>query len=79
MVERWVDIRVRDRGEGVPTEFVPRLFARFARGPTAEAKPGTGLGLSIVRGPAQANGGDAWYELNKPSGSCFVVRLPLVA
>lgn len=77
--DSWVEIRVRDQGDGVPEDFVPRLFARFARAETAERMPGTGLGLSIVRGLAQANGGDAWYEVNDPRGSCFVVRLPLVA
>jgi signal transduction histidine kinase len=75
----WVEIRVRDQGDGVPPDFVPRLFVRFARAATSSVEPGTGLGLSIVRGLAQANGGDAWYELNDPCGSCFVVRLPMVA
>jgi signal transduction histidine kinase len=73
----FVEVRVRDRGPGVPSEFISRLFAKFAR---AEADPtqaqGTGLGLSIVRGLAVANGGDAWYEPNDPAGSCFGVRLP---
>jgi signal transduction histidine kinase len=74
----WVEIRVRDQGEGVPHDFVPRLFGRFARADTeaTRSEQGTGLGLSIVRGLAQANGGDAWYEPNSPHGSCFAVRLP---
>lgn len=74
----WVEIRVRDRGHGVPEEFVPRLFEKFARSddPEARKEKGTGLGLSIVQGLARANGGEAWYEPNHPSGSCFAVRLP---
>lgn len=75
----WIEIRVRDHGDGVPTDFVPQLFGRFTRAATASQRPGTGLGLSIVRGLAQANGGDAWYELNDPQGSCFVLRLPMAA
>ncbi|MEX0874211.1 MAG: HAMP domain-containing sensor histidine kinase [Actinomycetota bacterium] len=75
----WVEIRVRDQGDGVPPDFVPRLFMRFARAATSSVESGTGLGLSIVRGLAQANGGDAWYEINDPCGSCFVVRLPMAA
>lgn len=73
-----VEIRVRDRGDGVPKEFLSRLFGRFERADTQATRQekGTGLGLSIVKGLAQANGGDAWYEPNDPSGSCFVVRLP---
>jgi signal transduction histidine kinase len=72
----WVEIRIRDHGEGVPVEFVPRLFGKFARAEATSSKPGTGLGLSIVRGLAQANGGDTWYEPMMPHGSCFALRLP---
>lgn len=74
--ESWVEIRVSDLGEGVPEDFVPRLFGRFARASTENAVPGTGLGLSIVQGLAVVNGGETWYERNKPHGSCFAVRLP---
>lgn len=76
-VDEWIEIRVRDRGAGIPEEFVPRLFGKFARGEDSGAKGGTGLGLSIVRGLAQANGGDTWYEPNVPQGACFGVRLPV--
>jgi PAS domain S-box-containing protein len=73
-----VEIRVRDHGLGVPPEFEPKLFGRFARAdvPSTKAKRGTGLGLSIVRGLAEANGGQARYEPNAPHGSCFIVELP---
>lgn len=72
----WVEIHVRDRGNGVPEELLPRLFSKFARGPEARDKGGSGLGLSIVQGLARANGGDTWYQPNEPTGSCFVLRLP---
>lgn len=77
----YVEIRVRDRGEGVPEEFVGRLFGKFARADTEATRKetGTGLGLSIVKGLAEANGGEAWYEPNHPAGSCFGVRLPKAA
>jgi signal transduction histidine kinase len=73
-----VEVRVLDRGPGVPPEFVSRLFSKFARAdtPATRAQKGTGLGLSIVRGLAEANGGQARYEANVPNGSCFVVELP---
>jgi len=72
------EIRVIDHGPGVPPEFVPRLFGKFARADTPEtrAQPGTGLGLSIVRGLAEANGGTATYTPHLPRGSRFAVRLP---
>lgn len=72
----WVELRVSDSGEGIPEEFLPRLFGKFARADTVHKKEGSGLGLSIVRGLARANGGDAWYEPHFPTGATFGVRLP---
>jgi signal transduction histidine kinase len=69
-----VEVLVRDRGEGVPEEFVPRLFERFAQAGASEG--GTGLGLSIVRGLARAQGGEAWYQPDPSGGALFGVRLP---
>ena len=71
-------VRVRDSGDGIPSELVGQLFERFS--PTREAlnprAPGTGLGLWIVRELARAQGGDAWYEPS-PDGPEFCFRLPL--
>ncbi|MCA1845635.1 MAG: HAMP domain-containing histidine kinase [Actinobacteria bacterium] len=75
-----VVIRVIDEGDGVPDEFVPHLFGRFARSDAARTRKGvhgTGLGLSIVAGLLQANGGDAWYEPGEPRGARFCLRLPI--
>jgi PAS domain S-box-containing protein len=71
--DAYVEIRVSDRGDGVPEAFVPRLFQRFAQAGASDG--GTGLGLSIVRGLARAQGGDAWYEPCEPHGGCFGIRL----
>jgi PAS domain S-box-containing protein len=69
------EIRVSDRGDGVPETFVPRLFERFAQAGGGDG--GTGLGLSIVRGLARAQGGEAWYEPANTDGACFGIRIPL--
>ncbi|MEB3369883.1 PAS domain-containing sensor histidine kinase [Saccharopolyspora mangrovi] len=79
-VERsgWVELRVCDRGPGVPEEFVARVFQRFSREPnTSREVKGTGLGLWIVLSLAKANGGSAWYEPHEPGGACFCLRLAL--
>jgi two-component system sensor kinase len=73
-------IAVRDSGEGVPEEFRPRLFEKFAQASSGSTRraSGTGLGLSIVRGLVDAMEGDVWYEPphdGVPGG--FVVQLPL--
>lgn len=79
-VDDHVELRVSDGGSGVPQEFKERLFERFSRydKKIMSSSHGTGLGLSIVRGLARAAGGDAWYEPNRPRGSVFAVRLPIM-
>lgn len=74
----WVTIRVCDCGDGVPAEFVPRLFDRFSTASRAvdPTLRSTGLGLAIVRGLANLHGGEVRYEPNEPTGACFSLRLP---
>ncbi|WP_041799138.1 MULTISPECIES: sensor histidine kinase KdpD [Micromonospora] len=76
-----VHIRISDHGEGVPAEFIPRLFDRFARADTgvATVKPGTGLGLYFVRQLAQANALSIDYQPNQPRGATFILALPTAA
>ena len=71
-----VEVRVRDRGPGVPAEFLPRLFDHFARADPS-THSGTGLGTAIAQGLARINGGDLRYEPNQPTGACFVLTLPV--
>ncbi|MET3422279.1 PAS domain S-box-containing protein [Actinoplanes tereljensis] len=75
-----VAVRVADHGEGVPADFVPHLFDRFARAGSgvATTQAGTGLGLYLVRQLAQAGGLDVTYEPNQPSGAVFVLTVPRV-
>jgi PAS domain S-box-containing protein len=72
-----LEVTIADHGEGVPEEFVPHLFERFARATTGTAvtKKGSGLGLYIVQQLAQANHSRVRYEQNQPSGSCFTLQL----
>ena len=49
-----VQIVVRDDGDGIPAELLPRVFDRFVKGPDS---PGSGLGLAIVRDIVEAHGG----------------------
>ena len=72
-----IEMRVTDRGPGVPPDFVPRLFDRFTQASIGDSRhaSGSGLGLSIVKGLAEASGGTVRYEPLEPVGSCFVLTL----
>lgn len=66
-------ITVRDGGPGIPPEIMPRLFDRFASGPSSE---GLGLGLYLARGIADAHGGTLTVESELGQGTAFRLSLP---
>jgi signal transduction histidine kinase len=74
--DRHLRIAVEDRGHGVPPEFVPALFERFARGPQGRPVRGTGLGLAIARSYARAHRGDLIYHEADPHGARFELVIP---
>jgi signal transduction histidine kinase len=72
-----VEIKVRDRGPGVPESERERIFEPFYRMPGhAEREGGVGLGLSLVRQIAERHRGRVHCEPREGGGSCFVLRLP---
>jgi signal transduction histidine kinase len=73
------EIRVCDRGPGVPAAMRERIFEPFFRLPGhAEREGGVGLGLALVRQIAERHGGSVRCEVRADgaSGSCFVFSLP---
>ncbi len=74
-------IAVRDFGEGIAPEHLPRLTERFYRVDAGEsrAKGGTGLGLAIVKHVVARHRGRLKIESIRGQGSTFQVYLPLHA
>jgi signal transduction histidine kinase len=71
-----VRFEVRDSGEGIPPEYLERIFDRFFRVPGRQAG-GVGLGLYLVREVVQAHGGQVGVESKPGIGSTFWFTLPL--
>lgn len=73
-------INVRDEGEGISGEHLPRLFERFYRTDRARSREigGTGLGLAIVKHLARLHGGEASVSSTPGKGSVFTIELPSV-
>ena len=73
-----LELRVSDRGPGVPQAERERIFEPFYRLPGhAEQAGGVGLGLALVRQIARLHGGEVRCEAREGAGSCFVIALPL--
>jgi len=72
-----VDLIVADTGQGIPPEFLPKLFERFARGDSSRSRNAgsTGLGLAIVDAVVQAHGGTVSVA-SAPGNTVFTVHLP---
>ena len=72
-----VELRVVDRGPGLPRNAVEQLFAPFQRLGDRDNVPGLGLGLSVVKGFVEAMGGVVTAEDTPGGGLTMVVSLPV--
>lgn len=75
---RAVCLAVRDKGEGIPKEHIPRLTERFYRVDTARTRKvgGTGLGLAIVKHIVTRHKGVLTIDSVVGKGSVFSVYVP---
>jgi len=77
-VEGFVRFYVRDFGEGIASEHLPRLFERFYRVDKARSREsgGTGLGLAIAKHVIRSHGGQIEASSELGHGSTFSFTLP---
>ncbi len=72
-----VRISVSDEGPGIPEEFRPRIFGRFAQA-DGRKKGGTGLGLNIAKAIVEAHKGTIGFDTTDGQGTTFYFDLPTV-
>jgi len=70
-------VRIRDNGEGIERQYLPRLFERFFRvdQSRSRAEGGSGLGLSIVKHIVEAHGEHIYVDSQPGQGSEFSFTL----
>jgi PAS domain S-box-containing protein len=77
-----VEIVVRDTGEGIAPEHMPRLFQRFGQADSSSTRrhAGLGIGLSLVRHLVELHGGTVSADsAGRGLGATFTVILPVAA
>jgi signal transduction histidine kinase/ActR/RegA family two-component response regulator len=78
----YVEVVVRDTGEGIAPEILPYIFERFrqADSSSTRAHGGLGLGLALVRHLVELHGGVATAQsAGQGQGATFIVALPLAS
>lgn len=74
---QMVEIRVQDRGPGVPADQLPHIFSRFYRGDGAQTTPGSGLGLAIAKTLVEKQAGTIEMLSEPGKGSILLIRFPM--
>jgi len=70
----YVFVTVKDTGQGIHRDILPRLFSKFA----SKSFQGTGLGLFISKNIVEGHGGKIWAENNSDGkGATFTFSLPV--
>ena len=67
-----VEIKINDRGTGIPAEELKNIFEPFY----TTREEGSGLGLAISYKLIQAHGGDIWAQSTPGKGTTFIIQLP---
>ncbi len=72
------EIRVKDNGIGMSSEFVRKIFSPFERERTSTVSrtQGTGLGMAITKNIVDMMGGTIEVRTEQGKGTEFIVRLP---
>jgi signal transduction histidine kinase len=78
--EGWIELTVRDSGNGIPKETLPHIFDPFYStkdGPDESGKGGTGLGLAACKEIIDSHQGRIRVESTVGRGTAFIIRLPV--
>lgn len=78
MVDKNLEIRVKDNGFGIPEDELKHVFDNFERGSAVKRKgiDGFGIGLNYVNKVVKAHKGKIWVESTVGLGSEFFIHLP---
>jgi signal transduction histidine kinase len=68
----YVVVSIKDTGQGIDKDILPRLFTKFA----SKSFEGTGLGLFISKSIIHSHGGKIWAVNNNDYGATFYFKIP---
>lgn len=76
---KFVKISVVDTGEGIPEEYIDKIFSKFSQhdASATKEKGGTGLGLAISKQMIEAMGGSIDFTSTLGKGTTFNIYIPV--
>lgn len=78
VVANYVEVSVKDRGIGMPSNVIPNLFHKFYRSHRSrETVAGTGIGLYITKAIVESHSGTITARSAEREGSTFTFSLPI--
>ena len=74
----FVQVSIKDQGQGIPEDELPNLFGKFTKTSTRSTagEKSTGLGLAIVKKIIEGHQCKIWVESKHGQGSVFSFTLP---
>lgn len=73
---KFVEIRVKDNGIGIPEEEQKNMFEKFFRAKNVVNHQGTGLGLNIVKRYVELMNGNITFKSKQNEGTEFIITYP---
>jgi two-component system sensor histidine kinase KdpD len=77
LLDKNTRLQIADRGVGIPSEDLSRIFDKFYRVQRPESVSGTGLGLSISKGIVEIHHGQIYARTRDGGGTIITIELPL--
>lgn len=78
---KYIEVSIKDNGQGIPKEALPKLFTKFFRvsGILEQGSKGTGLGLFITKSIVNMHHGDIIVESEEGKGATFRFTVPIAS
>lgn len=76
-MDMQLSVSVTDKGQGIDTVYLSRIFDRYFQVPGRSDKKGSGIGLAICKEFIEAMGGTVWVKSKIGEGSTFGFDLPV--
>jgi signal transduction histidine kinase len=74
-IENKIKIKIKDNGDGISSEEIPRIWERLYRSDQSRSQKGLGLGLNLVKAIIEAHSGRVEVKSEPGKGSTFNIIL----